>query len=122
MKALVNPIMAAVLMSTVARAPEAETGSADADQLNIQTGEDRAEPEAATAAEAAPAKSMGRFSPEQISEIRTMRAERSEETGRPAWSHAKLAERFETTAGVISQIVRNRTYKDPNYTPTNDGK
>jgi hypothetical protein len=86
--------------------------------------------DAATTA-AAPAKkergpAPGRYTPEQVREIRQLRSLRHEEgtekAGTPIWSHAKLAEKFDTNAGTISQIVRNRTYKDENYVPNNDGK
>jgi hypothetical protein len=63
------------------------------------------------------------FNAEQITEIRALRAEKiveGEKAGSPVWSHAKLAAKFGTTAGVISQIVRNRTYKDPEYVMVND--
>ena len=60
------------------------------------------------------------FANETIAEIRALRAERRED-GKPLHSHAALAKRFETTPGAISHIVRNRTYKNPNYVPTNDG-
>ena len=86
---------------------------------NISTGEDRNEPsEEATASEG---KLPGRkvFTNETIAEIRALRAEKRED-GKPLHSHAALAKRFETTPGAISHIVRNRTYKDPNYVPTND--
>ena len=62
-----------------------------------------------------------RFTPEQIKEIRDLRAEKRED-GRPLHSHAALAKRFGTNAGAISHIVRNRTYKSENYVPVNDGK
>lgn len=75
----------------------------------------------APAAEAPKADARKKFSDDQIKEIRKLRAEKND-AGGPVHSHAKLADRFGTTAGVISQIVRNRTYKDPNYTPVNDGK
>lgn len=82
------------------------------------------------AAAAAPATETAskstRFTADQITQIRNLRAERhpddSELKGKPLYTHAKLAEMFGTTAGVISQIVRNRSHKDPNYTPVNDGK
>lgn len=64
------------------------------------------------------------FSQDQIDEIRSLRAEVHPEghdkAGKPVWSHAKLADKFGTNAGTISMIVRNRTYKDPDYKPTND--
>ena len=79
---------------------------------------------AAPAAEAAP--KAARFTADQITQIRNLRAERhpdgNELAGKPMYTHAKLATMFNTTAGVISQIVRNRSHKDPNYTPVNDGK
>lgn len=65
------------------------------------------------------------FTDEQIKKIRSLRAEvhpaGDPKAGQPVYSHKKLADEFNTTAGVISQIVRNRTYKDPDYKPTNDG-
>jgi hypothetical protein len=63
-----------------------------------------------------------RFTDETIKEIRRLRALRDPETNAVLWSHAKLADKFECNAGQISQIVRNRSYKDPDYTPVNDGK
>lgn len=67
----------------------------------------------------------GRFTMEQIKEIRALRAMRypegHEKANQVCWSHKQLAEKFGTTPGVISHIVRNRTYKDPDYTPVNDG-
>jgi hypothetical protein len=71
---------------------------------------------------AAPKADAKRFSDAQITEIRSLRAQKNEAGTGPEWSHAKLAAKFGTTAGVISQIVRNRTYKDANYKPVNDGK
>lgn len=80
--------------------------------------------EGSAAAENGPSRS--RFTPEQIVQIRNLRAERhpdgSENAGKPIYTHAKLADMFGTKAGVISQIVRNRSHKDPNYVPVNDGK
>ena len=61
------------------------------------------------------------FSKETIAQIRADRAQRTDD-GRAVHSHAALAEKYGTTAGTISQIVRNRTYKDPDYSPVNDGK
>lgn len=66
-------------------------------------------------------KQRERFTPEIINEIRTKRAETDQETGRAVYSHKALAEMFNTTPGTISQIVRNRVYKDANYKPVNDG-
>lgn len=103
-------------------------------EANISTGEDRADPaaaegEATTQPAPEPANNGSArksFTPEQIKEIRDLRAEKhpdgSEKAGQPVWSHKKLGDKFGTSAGVISQIVRNRTYKDPEYTPVNDGK
>lgn len=88
-------------------------------------GEGAASAETAPAPAAEPAKS-GRFTPDQITEIRSLRAlkhpDGTEKSGKPVHTHAGLAAMFNTTAGVISQIVRNRSHKDPNYTPVNDGK
>lgn len=78
-----------------------------------------AETEAATEAQEPKVDNRRKFSDEQIAEIRQLRAE-NDEHGRPKYSHAALAKQFDTRAGVISQIVRNMTYKDPNYVPTND--
>lgn len=67
-----------------------------------------------------------RFTADQVAEIRKLRAQRHpdghEKAGKPVHTHAGLAALFNTKAGVISQIVRNRSHKDPNYTPINDGK
>lgn len=76
--------------------------------------------EGATAEAPKEKKQRGQFSKEQVAEIRALRAETDAETGKPVWSHAKLAERFDTKAGVISHIVRNLSYSDPDYTPVND--
>lgn len=82
----------------------------------------------AAVADAAPAAAKARqtFSPEQIASIRAKRAEvhpeGHEKAGKPVYSHAKLADEFGTNAGTISMIVRNRTYKNPEYTPVNDTK
>lgn len=64
-------------------------------------------------------KSRGVFSKEQIAQIRELRAEKKED-GKPVHSHAALAAQFGTTAGVISHIVRNLSYRDEAYTPVND--
>lgn len=72
-------------------------------------------------AEALP-KGRGKFPPETIAAIRADRAMRDAETGKIIYSHAALAKKYNTVPGTISQIVRNRAYKDPNYTPVNDGK
>jgi len=61
-----------------------------------------------------------RFTDEQIIDIRGKRALKNEAGDGPAHTHKALAEMFGTSAGVISQIVRNITYKDPEYTPVND--
>ena len=68
-------------------------------------------------------KTRNSFTAEQVAQIRADRAVPAEEDPtRPANSHAMLATKYGTTAGVISQIVRNRTYKDAAYTPTFDGR
>lgn len=72
-----------------------------------------------TAETTAPARSG--LTKEQIAEIRALRAETNPATGGPVHSHAVLATRFGTTPGSISQIVRNLTHKNPDYTPTHDG-
>lgn len=61
-----------------------------------------------------------RFSDETIKEIRELRAQVDSETGKPVYTHSALAEKFHTTAGRISHIVRNLTYTDPDYVPVND--
>lgn len=61
------------------------------------------------------------LTPEQIAEVRALRALTKEDGSGPVHSHMALAKRFGTTAGSISQIVRNMTHKDPSYTPTHDG-
>ena len=102
------------MMSAVCLAPEGAAAGATA-------GSDTT---AAPAAARPTAVARQTFSTEQIAEIRKLRAEKVEDgerAGSPVWSHAKLAEKFGTKAGTISQIVRNRTYKDSNYTPVNDG-
>lgn len=107
-----------IATATMALMADAEDGSAVAAE-----GAEGAE--GAVAAPAAPVKTRASFTQEQIAEIRSMRAERHpaghDKEGQPVYSHAKLAAHFGTTAGSISQIVRNRTYKNPEYTPVNDG-
>lgn len=96
------------LSTIIARSAETETG-AEAPATEVPATET-----------AAPAKQFaGRLTPEQIKEIRELRAESKPEGG-PVYSHAALAARFGTNPGAISQIVRNRSYKDENYVPTND--
>lgn len=63
-----------------------------------------------------------KFTPEIISAIRADRALRDTETNKILFSHAALATKYGTVPGTISQIVRNRAYKDTNYFPVNDGK
>lgn len=70
-------------------------------------------------AAAAPKSGLKRFSEEQITEIRRLRALKGE-NGKAQYSHAALAKQFDTKPGVISHIVRNLTYQDPNYVPVND--
>jgi len=71
------------------------------------------------------ASTRSKFTDEQIAEIRSLRAlthpEGSPKAGKPLHTHPALAVQFGTSAGVISQIVRNRVYKNPEYVPTNDG-
>lgn len=67
-------------------------------------------------------KGKGKFPPETIAAIRADRAKRDPDTGKIVYSHLALAKKYNTVAGTISQIVRNRAYKDPNYVPVNDGK
>jgi uncharacterized protein YerC len=69
--------------------------------------------------EAEPKVMNNRFTPEQITSIRADRAELTED-GKPVNTHKALGEKYGTSAGVISQIVRNRTYADPDYKPVND--
>lgn len=66
-----------------------------------------------------PRKGNRRFDDDQIAEIRRLRSLTNED-GRPTHSHAAIARKFNTQPGVISHIVRNLTYQDPNYVPTND--
>lgn len=61
-----------------------------------------------------------RMSDETIAEIRKLRAMK-DEAGKPIHTHGALGQKFGVGAGTISQIVRNRTYHDPNYKPVNDG-
>ena len=120
MKNVLFPALSALHPGMILLAKAGEEGSGEETQANISTGEDRNEPaEEATASES---KLPGRkvFNSETIAEIRALRAEKRED-GKPLHSHAALAKRFDTTPGAISHIVRNRTYKDPNYVPTNDG-
>lgn len=74
----------------------------------------------------APATGRKKFTDEQVTEMRSLRAlkhpEGHDKVGKPIHSHKALADQFGTAAGVISQIVRNRVYKNPDYVPVNDGK
>lgn len=114
MKRLTSMILGYTALMGMALAPaDAATGAAPA--------KDKPAPAAADATSG-----PRRFTEDQIKEMRKLRAEvhpaDHDKAGRPVWSHAKLAEKFNTTAGVVSQIVRNRTYKDTEYKPVNDGK
>ena len=77
--------------------------------------------EAGTIEKPEPLRQVGhkKFSDAIITEIRALRNERDAE-GKTVWTHAALAENFGTQAGTISQIVRNRVYKDENYVARND--
>jgi len=83
-----------------------------------------AEPETFNAE--APATGRKKFTDEQVAEIRRLRSlcypDDHPKAGKPTHSHKALADQFETAAGVISHIVRNRVYKNPDYVPVNDGK
>lgn len=61
-----------------------------------------------------------RFDEDTIKDIRAKRAMVDEETGKPVWTHGALAAEFGTSSGRISHIVRNMTYRDPDYVPVND--
>lgn len=102
MKDVLSPALAGLHKDMIFRAKAGEEGSGEAP--------------------ASESKLPGRkvFTNETIAEIRALRAEKRED-GKPLHSHAALAKQFGTTAGAISHIVRNRTYKNPNYVPTNDG-
>lgn len=63
--------------------------------------------------------SRGRLSDAQVKDIREKRSQK-DENGKPVYSHNKLGEMFGMKAGTISQIVRNRSYYDPDYAPQND--
>lgn len=106
MRTNLNLIARHMTMAAIARSAEDEQGSAEAPA-------------------AAPAVGRKTFSVEQIAEIRALRAEvhpeGTDKAGKPVHSHAQLAKQFGTTPGSISQIVRNRTYKNPDYVPVNDG-
>ncbi len=124
MKDVLFPALAGLHNDMILRAKADQTGSAEEAQANAPTEEAPTE-EATTGEAAAPAseaKLPGRkvFTDETVAEIRALRAEKRED-GKPMHSHAALAKRFDTTPGAISHIVRNRTYKNPNYVPTNDG-
>ena len=107
MKDVLFPALAGLRNDMILRAKADQAGSAEEAQANATTGE---------------AKLPGRkvFTDETIAEIRALRAEKRED-GKPLHSHAALAKRFDTMPGAISHIVRNRTYKNPNYVPVNDG-
>ena len=119
MKDVLFPALAGLHTDMIFRAKADQAGSAEEAQANAPTEEAPTEEAAAPASES---KLPGRkvFTDETIAEIRALRAEKRED-GKPMHSHAALAKRFDTTPGAISHIVRNRTYKDPNYVPTNDG-
>ena len=118
MKDVLFPALAGLHKDMIFRAKADEAGSAEEAQENASTGEADGE----AAAPASESKLPGRkvFTSETIAEIRALRAEKRED-GKPVHSHAALAKRFDTTPGAISHIVRNRTYKNPNYVPVNDG-
>ena len=126
MKKILFPALSALHFGMILRAKAGEEGSGEETQANISTGEDRNEPATQEAPQEAPQdqasarRGRAMFTPEQIKEIRALRAEKRED-GKPLHSHAALAKQFGTTAGAISHIVRNRTYVDKTYTPTNDG-
>ena len=122
MKSILFPALSALYSGMILLAKADEAGSAEETQANISTGEDREEPATKEAPQDQASVRRGRamFTPEQIKEIRDLRAERRED-GKPLHTHAALAKQFGTTAGAISHIVRNRTYVDKTYTPTNDG-
>ena len=61
-----------------------------------------------------------RLSADDVAKIRALRAQQDDE-GRPKFSHGKIAEKFGTSAGIVSAIVRNLSYVDENYKPVNDG-
>lgn len=58
---------------------------------------------------------------EWAAQIRALRNQTGDEEGKSAWTHKALGLKFGVSAGVISQICRNMTYVDPNYTPRFDG-
>lgn len=92
-------------------APEAEAVAEATPKKQKKVKPEKAESERAIAK---------KFDEKTIAMIRRKRAEKNE-AGSAKHSHAALAKEFNTTAGTISQIVRNRSYKDPNYKPVNDG-
>lgn len=68
------------------------------------------------------AKSPRRFTPEEIKAIREMRAiPRDDNPARPKHGHAEIAEKFGRSGQQISNIVRNISHVDPEYTPVFDG-
>lgn len=93
----------------------------DEDQINTIN---EAEADATDATDATDASAAGRgnrrFTDDQITQIRELRAMKNE-AGKAVHSHAALGKMFGVAPGVISQIVRNRTYIDKDYTPVNDG-
>lgn len=112
-----NIMMNGGLITSMVMAAAVEAGAGDAKAADT-----------AAAAEVGPpvgAKNR-RLTDEQIKEIRALRALRHpdghDKAGSPVWTHKALADKFGTQAGVISQIVRNRSHKDPDYKPVNDGK
>lgn len=66
------------------------------------------------------AKPTGKLDPKVVADIRAMRAKQDSE-GRPLHSHKAVADAYGTTPGIVSQICRNLSYVDPDYTPVNDG-
>lgn len=65
-------------------------------------------------------KGRGPLSDEIIKQIREDRAV-ANANGSPINSHKTLGDKFGVSPGVISHIVRNNTYTDPDYTPVFDG-
>ena len=129
MKRMLTPALMGSFAYAIALAPsDAGTGVAvdvaDDTATDAMTEEPVAQPTGDSTVQ--PPRTRGVFTPEQIAEIRNLRAKKHPEghdkAGSAVHSHKALGLRFGTTAGVISQIVRNRTYKNANYTPVNDGK
>lgn len=114
MKRILSPALASLCSPAILRSPEDETGSAVAVVVATATAP----------LDNSCRKSSGRIPMETINEIRNLRAqsypEGHERAGSPVYSHKALGAKFGASPGAISHIVRNKTYRDPDYVPVHD--